>query len=117
MEVFQKFVLYTAVIILIITLVVIGITLSNSSSNDWPPMVPQCPDYWKLDGSGNNSTCTNLKDLGVCPAGLGGKHQIMNFNTSTFTGSQGICNKYNWANKCQVSWDGITYGVSNPCQT
>ena len=34
MEGFQKFVLYTAVIILIITLVVIGITLSSISSNN-----------------------------------------------------------------------------------
>jgi hypothetical protein len=39
----------------------------------------------------------------------------MNFNTSAFTGSQGACNKYNWATKCNVTWDGITYGVSNPC--
>ena len=47
------------------------------------------------------------------------KFYTKNFNTSQFTGSQGICNKYNWAtNTCNVSWDGITYGVSPPdCST
>ena len=115
MEGFQKIVLITAIIILIITLVVIGVTLSKGSSTQWPPVVPQCPDYWAIDGSGNNTTCVNVKDLGTCES-VGNKHQTMNFNSSQFTGSQGACNKYNWATKCNVTWDGITYGVSNPCQ-
>ena len=34
-----------------------------------------------------------------------------------FTGSNGTCAKYSWANKCDVSWDGITYGVENPCNS
>ena len=41
--------------------------------------------------------------------------QHMNFNLPAFTGSNGTCAKYNWANNCKVSWDGITYGVENPC--
>lgn len=115
MEGFQKFVLITAIIILIITLVVIGVALSkNYSSVPWPPVLPECPDYWILDGSGSNAVCVNVKDLGTCKS-LGNKHQTMNFNSSAFTGSQGACNKYNWATKCNVTWDGITYGVSNPC--
>jgi hypothetical protein len=80
-------------------------------------MTPQCPDYWSMDGSGNNAICTNIKDLGTCPASSGNKHLTMNFNNAAFTGSQGNCNKYRWANNCGISWDGITYGVSNPCQT
>ena len=115
MEGFQKFVLMTAIIILIITLVVIGIALSkNYSSVPWPPVLPECPDYWILDGSGSNATCVNVKDLGTCKS-VGSEHQTMNFNSSAFTGSQGACNKYNWATKCNVTWDGITYGVNNPC--
>ena len=115
MEGFQKFVLITAIIILIITLVVIGIALSKNAQNvAWPPVLPECPDYWILDGSGSNAVCVNVKDLGTCKS-VGNKHQNMNFNTSVFTGSQGACNKYNWATKCNVTWDGITYGVSNPC--
>lgn len=118
MEGFQKIVLYSAIIILIITLVIIGVTLSYAKDNKvWPPIVPECPDYWVVDGSGNNTTCINVKDLGTCQATGDNKHLTMNFNNSPFTGSNGTCSKYTWAKKCGISWDGITYGVSNPCQT
>jgi hypothetical protein len=117
MEGFQKFVLISAIIILIIALVFIGITLTYSKEQQWPPMVPECPDYWIMDGSGNNSTCINMKDLGTCPPKNGDKHLKMDFNDPVFTGSNGTCAKYTWAKKCGISWDGITYGVNNPCQT
>lgn len=117
MEGFQKFVLFGAIIILIIALVFIGVALSYSQDNQqWPPMIPQCPDYWSIDGSGNNATCINVKDLGTCPPRSGDAHLKMNFNIPAFTGSNELCAKYNWATKCGVSWDGITYGVNNPCQ-
>ena len=117
MEGFQKIVLFSAIIILIIALVFIGIALMYSKNQVWPPMTPGCPDYWVMDGSGNNATCTNVQDLGRCPPTGGNKHLVMNFNTPLFTGAQGLCSKYSWANKCGVTWDGITYGVNNPCQT
>jgi len=117
MEAFQKMVLFAAIIILIISLVFIGITLSYSKDKEWPPMVPQCPDYWVFDGSGNNAKCINIKDLGTCPPQEGDEHLNMDFSNNQFTGSNGMCAKYTWAKKCGVSWDGITYGVNNPCQT
>ncbi len=118
MEDFQKFVLFAAIIILIIALVVIGISLSYAKDKDsWPPLTADCPDYWMIDGSGNNTVCINVKDLGTCAPQSGKQHLMMNFNTSAFTGSNGNCAKYTWAKKCGVSWDGITYGVNNPCQT
>lgn len=117
MEGFQKFILFAAIIILTITLIVIGVALSSASDTTWPPMTPDCPDYWIIDGSGNNATCINVKDLGTCPPQSGNKHLNMNFNDNAFTGSNGLCAKYTWAKKCNVSWDGITYGVNNPCQT
>jgi hypothetical protein len=80
-------------------------------------MTPACPDYWIIDGSGNNTRCINQKDLGTCKPLSGKNHLIMNFNNPSFTGSQGTCNKYTWATNCGVSWDGITYGVNNPCQS
>ncbi len=111
-------VLYSAIVILIIALVIIGIVLSNTKATQvWPPMVPSCPDYWTIDGSGNNATCVNIKDLGTCSATGENKHLTMNFNEAPFVGSDGLCSKYTWANKCGVSWDGITYGVNNPCQS
>ena len=39
----------------------------------------------------------------------------MDFNTPYFRGSDGTCNKYKWAKSCDLTWDGITYGVANPC--
>jgi hypothetical protein len=117
MESFQKFVLFAAIIILIIALVFIGVSLAYSKDNQWPPMTPQCPDYWLVDGSGNNATCINVKDLGTCPANAGDRYLKMNFNTPAYTGSNGLCAKYTWAKRCGVSWDGVTYGINNPCQT
>lgn len=115
---FQKIILFAAIIILIVTLVIIGISLSYAKNNlTWPPNTPECPDYWIMDGSGNNSNCINMKNLGTCPPKGNNKHLVMNFNLPVFTGSQGNCNKYIWSNKCGISWEGITYGVNNPCQT
>jgi len=122
MEGFQKIVLFSAIIILIIALVIIGVALAYAKDQQvWPPLTAECPDYWSITGydiSGNNtSKCVNIKDLGTCSPQNGEKHLVMDFNGSVFTGSQGDCNKYTWAKKCNVSWDGITYGVNNPCQT
>jgi hypothetical protein len=107
---FQKIVLISAIIILIVALIFIGMAIGYSQDDAWPPIVPQCPDYWQADGSGNNSTCTNVMNLGTC-------NSVMNFNKAPFTGDSGTCAKYNWATNCGVTWDAITYGVSNPCQS
>ena len=118
MEGFQKIVLYSAIIILIISLVIIGISLSYAKSGQvWPPIVPQCPDYWVAEGSENNATCINVKNLGSCKATGGKKHLTMNFNQAPYVGADSTCAKYTWAKKCGLSWDGITYGINNPCQT
>ena len=118
MEDFQKFVLFAAIIILIIALVIIGVSLSYArDTQTWPPLTAACPDYWMIDGSGNNAVCTNIKDLGTCAPQSGKKHLTMNFSGPAFTGSNGLCAKYTWAKNCNLSWDGITYGVNNPCQT
>ena len=114
---FQKIVLTIATVLLIIILVVIGVTLSKASAEEnWPPMVGECPDYW-LDMSGNGEACFNSKSLGRCNIPSEGNPNTINFNQSPFTGDNGDCSKYNWATKCQVTWDGITSGVKNPCDT
>ena len=106
---YQKFVLVTAIIILIISLVVIGYSLKKAKSAlSWPPVTSQCPDYWRQDLSGN---CINEKNLGTCVAPLGSNHLTLNFSDYT------TCQKYTWANQCKVAWDGITYGVNNPCSS
>ncbi len=117
MEGFQKIVLIIAIIILTITLVIMIIALDKTGKEVWPPVITKCPDWWIADGEGNNSTCINVKDLGVCSAKAGEKHQTMNFNTDLYTGQQGACAKYKWANNCKLTWDGITYGAKNPCSS
>ena len=113
---FQKIILLISIIILLLNLVIIAVALHYSKNKNWPPMVPNCPDYWKSEGSGNNITCKNEKDLGVCNPQIGDKHLIMDFNKPPFTGANGNCAKYTWANNCKVSWDGVNYGVNNPCK-
>ena len=111
---FQRIILIIAVILLILCLILIGMVLVNSkSTQQWPPMVGDCPDYW-VDLSGNGANCVNVKNLGSCNFD-NTKPQTMDFTQSAFTGSNGLCAKYKWANSCQLSWDGITYGAANPC--
>lgn len=117
MATFQKFVLYGAIAVLIVALVFVGVALTYANDKQqWPPVTPQCPDYWTIDGSGNDAKCVNTKNLGTCPAPTGEKHLTMNFQVAPFVGTNELCAKYAWAKKCDVSWDGITYGVPNPCQ-
>lgn len=115
--IFQKMVLTAAIVILIIMLVIIGMSLSKASYEDtWPPIVGDCPDYW-VDMSGNGEACLNSHSLGRCNVPTEGENGTMNFNQSPFTGDNGTCSKYNWATGCGVTWDGITSGISNPCDT
>lgn len=118
---FQGTVLLIADIVLILALLFMAIVIHSAKKEEsWPPITAQCPDWWILDGSGNKTTCVNVKDLGVCKKQNVNKdqHQTMNFNTPLFSGANGStpnCAKYKWATNCKVSWDGITYGVPNPC--
>ena len=114
---FQKIIITIAIIILIILLVIIGITLSKASDSEiWPPIVGACPDYW-VDLSGNGEACYNSHSLGRCNIPSNGEKATMNFNQAPFNSETGTCSKYNWATGCQVTWDGITSGVPNPCTT
>jgi len=116
MQTFQRFVLIVAIIILILLLLFIGFTLYKARKEIWPPLIGDCPDYW-IDISGNGSQCMNVKDLGngICRPTGNQKHLTMDFTQSAFTGGNSLCAKYRWANACGVSWDGITYGIHNPC--
>jgi hypothetical protein len=115
---FQKTVLIIATVLLIVILVVVGILLSKTSETDnWPPIVGDCPDFW-VDMSGNGEACYNSHSLGNCNKPVKGINpNTMNFNEPPFNGENGDCSKYKWANTCKVTWDGITSGVKNPCDT
>ena len=113
---FQIILLIIAVVILIIMLIIIGITLTKSSDVVWPPIIGDCPDYW-VDLSGNGAACLNSHNLGRCNKITSESDNVMNFDVAPYNTSTGNCSKYKWATQCKVTWDGITSGVKNPCDT
>ena len=118
---FQTIVLSIAAFILIVILIIMAyVIMKSKNSQRWPPNIGDCPDYWEdqRDPKGaKGSKCVNIKGLGknydenVIPS----SPFIMDFSGAAYVGSQGLCNKYKWAKGYEVTWDGITSGVSNPC--
>ena len=101
---FKKIVILFSLIILLTSLIFIGYTLQNNKYNKkFPPVVAECPDYWKA----TNDKCYNSKNLGICRGST-------DFNTSKYQGENGDCEKFKWAQGCNVSWSGITNN-SNVC--
>ncbi len=116
MDSFKYSVIYVSIIILIIALIVIGLSIRNTvSSKKWPPIIGNCPDFWKFDDA--TRECVNINGLGntddtVCPNYPAGGHttcERFNFEDDTqYSGAIGKCNKQSWANDVGVTWDGIT---------
>lgn len=101
---FRKIVMIVAIIILIITLTMIGIAMRNQRKNAiYPPVLAECPDYWRstADGECHRGTTYNR---GRC------LDDVVDFS------SMSDCQKYEWSNDCQLTWDGIS---NNPeiCDT
>ena len=103
MDAFQKTTLVIASVILMICLVFEGVILSNKvGSQVYPPSVGNCPDYW-LDVCGNGTVCIDKYNPN---------------NSITFPVGVSTCNQYIATTAGQygyVPWDGINYGVPNPC--
>lgn len=108
---FQKWVVIIALILLILILIGIGLTLKKGTQH-WPPTVSNCPDYWE-DELGDGKSCINVKQLGTCNIPSDDENNAMDFTQDQFINND--CGKYKWAKKCGVVWDGITSGVTNPC--
>uniref|UniRef100_A0A6C0H5H9 Uncharacterized protein n=1 Tax=viral metagenome TaxID=1070528 RepID=A0A6C0H5H9_9ZZZZ len=79
----------------------------SSNYSNWTPIVSDCPDYWTFNP--DDKLCYNTHNLGINPP------SPMDFNTSFYTGSDSLCNKYTWATQYKLQWDGITSGIPNPC--
>ena len=95
---FQNTVILIASIILIIMLFIIGIALYRTQKNlKFPPVVSKCPDYWEM----KDNICHNPKSLGTC----GDKKD---FNTNFYKGHDGDCLKSKWAERCELTWQGLT---------
>jgi hypothetical protein len=89
-----------AIVILIIALCGIGITLYMQKKNiKYPPVIANCPDYWDVSGN----LCINSMNLGNSQC-----HAPMNFTTAQWSGNSSMCKKKQWANSCDMTWDGIS---------
>ena len=107
----QSIILTLAIVILLIILIVIGININMSQNKQtWPPVTGDCPDYWLDRGAGGSKCEVNAKkdNIGLATS-------PMDFSLPIYSGSNCDCIKYTLANNNKVSWDGITYGVPNPC--
>jgi hypothetical protein len=112
---FQSTTIIIVGVLLVVCLIFIGIGMSKSGAEQWPPIIGECPDYW-LDLSGNGAQCVNVKDLGTCNGSVAqGQHLQMDFSVAPYIGESGLCSKYKWASGCGITWDGITEGVNSPC--
>ena len=109
---FQKTTIMVGSIALIILLLVFAYQIYNEKYKSvYPPVVSECPDFWENNSNDNPSRCFNVKNLGSESCA-----KTMDFSQSSWTGSEGSCNKYKWAKECDITWDGIT---NNPkvCKT
>jgi hypothetical protein len=117
MKPFQKVATILAVLVVMVTLGTVAWTLHHRKSDvRWPPVVGECPDYWEdISAQGNGSACKNRHRLGTCNLPTGKSSNTMDFTTPDFASDTNGCQRYTWAQNCGVTWDGITYGVANPC--
>ena len=107
---FNKTVLIVASILLILGLIIIGVFVMKSVEEEtYPPVVSDCPDYWDVEYNNNNKLCKNNisindgKSTAECrsyPSEL--------FLANGASANDKICEKYKWAKKCNIHWDGIT---------
>jgi hypothetical protein len=100
------------VLLLICVILIILIMIFPNTKQVWPPMIANCPDYF-TDVNGDGSKCVNVNNIQISS----NCNIIPDFTHGKYKGTIGNCSKYNWANKCGLTWDGITYGVINPCTT
>jgi len=108
---FQSTVLIIAVILLSIFLIMIGISLyRNKHTYQYPPVVANCPDYWLDESNGTSIKCSNSKNLGKkgCP-------KTFDFSAPFWSSDKGLCMKKNIANRCELTWDGVTNNSSTVC--
>ena len=102
-----------ASLVLIFTLAIFGVILSNMNKKQvYPANISQCPDYYSLV----SGTCVTNSVIF--------KNNILNCQKNDFQSNMykskgkgvnsGLCAKKQWAHKCGVSWDGITNN-SNIC--
>lgn len=107
---FNKIVLIIATIVLVIMLGLLYIFLSKALFEDsYPPVISDCPDYWDISlNSDGEIVCINNMLINGNNTSECKKILPMQFELSSINRDETICYKYDWAKKCDITWDGIT---------
>lgn len=100
MELYQRIVLGIAIVLLIAAYIMIYFTLVDNNKN-WPPSVAKCPDYWVYNAT-TDKCVDSFDENNTYP------------DNETLT-QKSTCDKYKWAKEKEVSWEGLSYGVSMDC--
>jgi hypothetical protein len=116
MNQFQKVILISSSIILVVSLIFLAYFLTKSLQEDsYPAIISDCPDYWDVTRDNNgNRTCVNTSTINEVSGLHGSSDECTNPSViDQFMGSGNdtdavLCEKYNWSRKCNVVWDGIS---------
>ena len=110
MNSFHKIVITISIIVLIISLIILSLFLTKSLFEDsYPPVISDCPDYWDVSYNNNEVLCVNTSTININTSDI--DCSFIPVNRFKINGSQEddiLCNKYEWAKKCNTSWDGVT---------
>lgn len=120
MNEFNLLVLNIAGIVLIGALLVIGIMLYYASRDQqFPPIISDCPTFYRLDGSncvlndiysgsGDNPQVPSLAKKSPVETNNCQTLNLAQFNTLGTTAKDIKCAKKQWADGCDVYWSGIS---------
>ena len=101
---FQVIVLIIAIVLLILTLIAISSMLRRSKmSQQWPPVVGKCPDFWDIDSTGKMCNPINAS-INTGGGNTGG----MNTGPLVLENYKNNCALYDWASTNKIVWDGLT---------
>jgi len=117
---FYTIVIIIAIVILILALVLIGMTLNSKNSTvPFPQYQTHCPDFWTLNeekkcipsvlntpAPGKFYTIHDISHNGVTFDDSKKPPKIVSLDPSENSWTS-LCDKYKWANKNAILWDGI----------
>jgi hypothetical protein len=123
---FQSIVIIILCILLVITLLSFYYIASTPGKVPYPKTIPMCPDYYYQTTTLPNGSvrCKALPVMEQTLIKYGKNTSCGNptFTSAYYTGTNAKCLKYTWCKSCGSmpnwdgpAWDGITYGVQNPC--
>jgi hypothetical protein len=129
MDKFYIIVLSIAAVLLILILTYVGLLMTSktASTQNFPPTVATCPDYWPsgvdpsscaipVSGSKNTGSIYDIHNNnaillnGTNTPGYGSINKAITFSDKGWSagGSNTACAQKKWANQYGIQWDGIS---------